>query len=147
MRLWNYTNGKIKKPQTADHRRGASGRKNMAHEGVRKKAYENTVYINFDSNRRMSELFSVDLNIDRIILGLELYAEKRLILRTLLLSLMRCRRSLRLFQVLNISMRMRRNTTYYARDHYWALLCMREPPFLWVRWNFSDFIRYPSRKS
>lgn len=39
-----------------------------------KQAYKDTVYINFDSNSQMAELFSVDLNTDRLILGLELYA-------------------------------------------------------------------------
>ena len=37
-------------------------------------AYKNIVYINFDSNSRMSELFSIDLNTDRLIMGLEIYA-------------------------------------------------------------------------
>ncbi len=37
-------------------------------------SYNKTVYINFDSNVQMTELFSVDLNIERIIMGLELYA-------------------------------------------------------------------------
>ncbi len=39
-----------------------------------KKAYEDTVYINFDSNSRMSELFASDLDTDRLIMGLEIYA-------------------------------------------------------------------------
>lgn len=38
-----------------------------------KQAYENTVYINFDSNSRMSDLFDSDLNTERLIMGLELY--------------------------------------------------------------------------
>jgi len=38
------------------------------------KAYQNTVYINFDSNLRMKELFSSDLDVKRIIMGLELYS-------------------------------------------------------------------------
>lgn len=38
------------------------------------KAYANTVYINFDSNSRMAKLFASDLNTDRLIMGLELYA-------------------------------------------------------------------------
>lgn len=37
------------------------------------KAYKKTVYINFDNNRQMEELFAADLNIERIITGLELY--------------------------------------------------------------------------
>jgi len=38
-------------------------------------AYEKVVYINFDSNSRMKELFSSDLNVERIVLGLELYSD------------------------------------------------------------------------
>ena len=38
-----------------------------------RQAYENTVYINFDSNSRMAELFASDLDTERLIMGLELY--------------------------------------------------------------------------
>lgn len=38
-----------------------------------RQAYENTIYINFDSNSQMMELFTPDLDIDRIIMGIELY--------------------------------------------------------------------------
>ena len=38
-----------------------------------KTAYEKTVYINFDNNPQMKELFSLDMRIDRIIMGIELY--------------------------------------------------------------------------
>jgi predicted AAA+ superfamily ATPase len=37
-------------------------------------AYADTVYINFDANSRMAELFAADLNTDRLIMGIELYA-------------------------------------------------------------------------
>ena len=43
------------------------------------KAYADTVYINFDSNSRMAELFASDLNIDRLIMGIELYAGRKII--------------------------------------------------------------------
>lgn len=36
--------------------------------------YKNTVYINFDNNDRMKNLFEGDLKIDHLIIGLELYA-------------------------------------------------------------------------
>ena len=36
--------------------------------------YTDTVYINFDSNSRMAELFASDLDTDRLIMGLELYS-------------------------------------------------------------------------
>lgn len=42
------------------------------------KAYSDTVYINFDSNSRMADLFSVDLNTERLILGLELFAGRKI---------------------------------------------------------------------
>jgi Predicted ATPase (AAA+ superfamily) len=38
-----------------------------------KTAYEETVYINFDNNLQMEELFSADMRIERIITGIELY--------------------------------------------------------------------------
>ncbi len=43
-----------------------------------KQAYADTVYINFDSNSRMAELFASDLDIDRLIMGLELYAGRKI---------------------------------------------------------------------
>lgn len=43
-----------------------------------KQAYSDTVYINFDSNARMTELFSSDLDTSRLIMGLELYSGKKI---------------------------------------------------------------------
>ena len=43
-----------------------------------KQAYIDTVYINFDSNTRMEELFSSDLDTERLIMGLELYAGRKI---------------------------------------------------------------------
>ena len=43
-----------------------------------KQAYADTVYINFDSNSRMADLFSADLDTDRLIMGLELYAGRKI---------------------------------------------------------------------
>ncbi len=40
--------------------------------------YTNTVYINFDSNSRMAELFSADLDITRILRGIEIYTGKKI---------------------------------------------------------------------
>ncbi len=40
--------------------------------------YSDTVYINFDSNSRMADLFAADLDIARLILGLELYAGRKI---------------------------------------------------------------------
>lgn len=41
-------------------------------------AYRDMVYINFDSNSKMAELFASDLNTDRLIMGIELYAGKKI---------------------------------------------------------------------
>lgn len=43
-----------------------------------KQAYQKMVYINFDSNSRMAELFSSDLDINRILMGLELYSDVKI---------------------------------------------------------------------
>ena len=43
------------------------------------KAYADTVYINFDSNSRMAELFAAGLNVDRLVMGIELYAGRKII--------------------------------------------------------------------
>ena len=40
--------------------------------------YSDTVYVNFDLNSRMSELFSSDLQTDRLIMGLELYSGRKI---------------------------------------------------------------------
>ena len=43
-----------------------------------RQAYADTVYINFDSNSRMAELFASDLDTDRLMMGLELYAGRKI---------------------------------------------------------------------
>ena len=43
-----------------------------------RQAYADTVYINFDSNSRMAELFASDLDTKRLVLGLELYAGRKI---------------------------------------------------------------------
>ncbi len=48
-------------------------------------AFKETVYINFDNNRQMKELFSSDLNIERIVTGLELYVGHKIDASTTLL--------------------------------------------------------------
>ncbi len=42
------------------------------------KAYADTVYINFDSNSQMAQLFASDLDINRLIMGIELYAGRKI---------------------------------------------------------------------
>ncbi len=43
-----------------------------------RQAYTDTIYINFDSNSRMAALFASDLDPARLILGLELYAGRKI---------------------------------------------------------------------
>ena len=42
-----------------------------------KNAYADTIYINFDSNSRMADLFASDLDTGRLIMGIELYAGRK----------------------------------------------------------------------
>lgn len=41
-------------------------------------AYKAALYVNFDNNRQMEELFSADLNVERLVMGLELYAGQKI---------------------------------------------------------------------
>lgn len=41
-------------------------------------AFDKTVYISFDNNRRMKDLFSSDLDVGRIVTGLELYSGQKI---------------------------------------------------------------------
>ena len=41
-----------------------------------KKAYVNTVYINFKNNSIMSDLFSYDLDVHRLVKGIEVYTDQ-----------------------------------------------------------------------
>lgn len=50
-----------------------------------KEYYEDTVYINFDHNETMERLFQPDLNVNRIITGLEIYSGKKLLAGDVLL--------------------------------------------------------------
>lgn len=43
-----------------------------------RQAYADTVYINFDSNFQMAALFAADLNTERLIMGIELYAGRKI---------------------------------------------------------------------
>ena len=40
--------------------------------------YKDTIYINFDSNTRMTELFAHDLEVERIVMGIEIFAGKKI---------------------------------------------------------------------
>lgn len=48
-------------------------------------AYTDTIYINFDANSRMAGLFASDLNVGRLIMGIELYAGRKVGPDTLLI--------------------------------------------------------------
>ena len=52
-----------------------------------KTAFEKMVYVSFDNNQRMKALFANDLNIERIVTGLELYAGHKIDPKTTLLIL------------------------------------------------------------
>lgn len=43
-----------------------------------RQAYDDTVYINFDSNPQMAELFAGDLGTERLVMGLEMYAGRKI---------------------------------------------------------------------
>ena len=52
--------------------------KDMDRDGSIGIPYADTIYINFDSNSRMSDLFASDLDTERLIMGIELYAGRKI---------------------------------------------------------------------
>ena len=70
--LFRWKNKKNRKPLIIEGARQVGKTWLMKEFGTQ--AYEDTVYINFDSNSQMASLFAADLNVERLIMGLELYA-------------------------------------------------------------------------
>lgn len=75
-KLYKWKNSKRRKPLIIEGARQVGKTWLMKEFG--KQAYADTVYINFDSNSRMADLFSADLDTDRLTMGLELYAGRKI---------------------------------------------------------------------
>ena len=75
-KLYQWKNNKRRKPLIIEGARQVGKTWLMKEFG--RLAYEDTFYINFDSNTRMTELFSVDLDVERLIMGLELYVGRKI---------------------------------------------------------------------
>lgn len=76
-KLYKWKESKHRKPLIIEGARQVGKTWLMKEFGSR--AYADTVYINFDSNSRMAELFASDLNTDRLIMGIEIYAGRKII--------------------------------------------------------------------
>lgn len=74
--LYKWKNSKHRKPLIIEGARQVGKTWLMKEFGD--KAYRDTVYINFDANSVMAELFASDLKTERLIMGLELYAERKI---------------------------------------------------------------------
>lgn len=74
--LYHWKANKHRKPLIIEGARQVGKTWLMKEFGER--AYTDTIYINFDSNSGMAELFNSDLDTDRIIRGLELYAGRKI---------------------------------------------------------------------
>lgn len=75
-KLYKWKDSKYRKPLIIEGARQVGKTWLMKEFG--KEAYRDVVYINFDSNSRMTELFESDLDTERLILGMELYAGKKI---------------------------------------------------------------------
>lgn len=75
-KLYKWKNSKHRKPLIIEGARQVGKTWLMKEFG--KQAYEDTVYVNFDSNSRMADFFAADLDTDRLVLGLELYAGRKI---------------------------------------------------------------------
>lgn len=75
-KLYKWKDSKHRKPLIIEGARQVG--KTWLMEEFGRKAYEDTMYINFDANSRMAELFASDLNTDRLIMGIELYIGRKI---------------------------------------------------------------------
>lgn len=75
-KLYNWKESRRRKPLIIEGARQVGKTWLMKEFG--RQAYADTVYINFDSNSRMAELFASDLDTNRLIMGLELYAGRKI---------------------------------------------------------------------
>lgn len=74
--LYKWKESKYRKPLIIEGARQVGKTWLMKEFG--KAAYKEMVYINFDANSEMADLFSIDLNTERLIMGLELYTGKKI---------------------------------------------------------------------
>ncbi len=75
-KLYKWKTSKYRKPLIIEGARQVGKTWLMKEFG--EQAYENTIYINFDSNSKMADLFATDLDTERLILGIELYSGKKI---------------------------------------------------------------------
>lgn len=75
-KLYQWKESKYRKPLIIEGARQVGKTWLMKEFG--RQAYESVVYINFDSNSRMTELFASDLDTDRLIMGMELFVGKKI---------------------------------------------------------------------
>ena len=82
--------------------------------------YKDTIYINFDSNSRMAELFASDLDTERLIMGLEIYVGRKINPDNALLIFDEVQEVREHWHPLNIFMKMRLSITLYVPVHCWG---------------------------
>lgn len=70
--IYNWKQKKNKKPLIIRGARQVG--KTWLMKNFGQKAYKQVVYVSFDNNQQMKNLFEADMKIERIIAGLELYA-------------------------------------------------------------------------
>lgn len=71
-KLYQWKENKRRKPLIIESARQVG--KTWLMKEFSSRAYSDTIYINFDSNSQMAGLFASDLNTDRLIIDIELYA-------------------------------------------------------------------------
>lgn len=75
-KLFQWKQGEHRKPLIIEGARQVGKTWLMKEFG--KQAYADTIYINFDSNPRMEQLFASDLDTNRLVMGLELHAGRKI---------------------------------------------------------------------
>ena len=74
--LYTWKNSRHRKPLIIEGARQVG--KTWLMKTFGKEAYEDVVYINFDANAQMRQLFETSLDPQRILMGLEMYAGRKI---------------------------------------------------------------------
>ena len=86
--------------------------------------YQNIVYINFDSNARVAELFSADLDTQRILRGIEIYAGKKIDPENTLIIFDEVQEVPKALSSLKYFCEDTPESILFAPDRCWGSLCM-----------------------
>lgn len=98
--------------------------------------YENTVYINFDNNKAMKDVFELDFDLKRILSAIKIEYGKSFQAENTLIIFDEIQEAPKALASLKYFMRTRHSILLLQPVHCSVLHCIREHPFRWEKWIF-----------